>query len=104
MRCGRGCSTSILAPEPCRTRTAPRLVELRFDRSSEELWPLLYRLGRPVQYSYASAPLEAWHVQVPYASRPRAAEMPSAGRPLRWEVLLGLRQRGVGLASVTHAA
>jgi len=83
---------------------SPRLVELRFDRSREQLWPLLYRLGRPVQYSYASAPLEAWHVQVPYASRPRAAEMPSAGRPLRWEVLLGLRQRGVDVASVTHAA
>ena len=83
---------------------SPRLVELRFDRSREEVWPLLYRLGRPVQYSYASAPLEAWHVQVPYASQPRAAEMPSAGRPLRWEILLGLRRRGVHLASVTHAA
>jgi len=83
---------------------SPRLVELRFDRPRDALWPLLYRLGRPVQYSYASAPLEAWHVQVPYASQPRAAEMPSAGRPLRWEVLLALRQRGVRLASVTHAA
>jgi S-adenosylmethionine:tRNA ribosyltransferase-isomerase len=30
--------------------------------------------------------------------------MPSAGRPLRWELLLNLRERGVRLASVTHAA
>ena len=81
-----------------------RLVELRFEQPRDRLWPLLYRFGRPVQYSYAKAPLEPWHVQVPYASQPWAAEMPSAGRPLRWEVLLALRQRGVAVASITHAA
>lgn len=83
---------------------SPRLVELRFEQPRDRLWPLLYRFGRPVQYSYAKAPLEAWHVQVPYASQPWAAEMPSAGRPLRWEVLSELRQRGVAVASITHAA
>jgi len=83
---------------------SPRLVELRFEQPRGQLWPLLYRFGRPVQYSYAQAPFEAWHVQVPYASQPWAAEMPSAGRPLRWEVLLSLRQRGVAVASITHAA
>jgi len=83
---------------------SPRLVELRFDRTRDGLWPLLYRLGRPVQYSYVAGPLEPWHVQVAYASRPWAAEMPSAGRPLRWEILLALHRRGVRLASVTHAA
>jgi len=83
---------------------SPRLVELRFDRRGDALWTRLYRAGRPVQYSYARGPLEMWHVQVAYASRPWAAEMPSAGRPLRWELLLALRGRGVRLASVTHAA
>jgi len=83
---------------------SPRLVELRFEQPPDRLWPLLYRFGRPVQYSYAKAPFEAWHVQVPYASQPWAAEMPSAGRPLRWEVLLNVRQRGVAVASITHAA
>jgi S-adenosylmethionine:tRNA ribosyltransferase-isomerase len=81
-----------------------RLVDLRFDRASAELWTLLYRLGRPVQYSYAAGPMELWHVQLAYASRPWAAEMPSAGRPLRFELLLALRNRGIGLASLTHAA
>src|SRR5919204_617057 len=88
-------------------RVAPlsaRLVELRFDRTGAALWSALYRIGRPVQYSHAAAPLELWHVQVGYASRPWAAEMPSAGRPLRWELLLALRRRGVRLASITHAA
>jgi S-adenosylmethionine:tRNA ribosyltransferase-isomerase len=83
---------------------SPRLLELRFDRQGASLWPLLYRAGRPVQYSYAAGPLELWHVQVGYASRPWAVEMPSAGRPLRWDLLLALRARGVRLASVTHAA
>jgi len=88
-------------------RVAPlsaRLVELRFDRTGAALWLALYRVGRPVQYSHAAAPLELWHVQLGYASRPWAAEMPSAGRPLRWELLLALRRRGVALASITHAA
>jgi S-adenosylmethionine:tRNA ribosyltransferase-isomerase len=30
--------------------------------------------------------------------------MPSAGRPLTWDVLLGLRKAGVEIASLTHAA
>ncbi len=96
----------LFGPGDWRTPTEHRAppAALREGEPRDALWPLLYRLGRPVQYSYASAPLEAWHVQVPYASQPRAAEMPSAGRPLRWEVLLALRQRGVRLASVTHAA
>ena len=83
---------------------SPRLIELRFDRSGAEFWLALYRAGRPVQYAYTSGPVELWHVQVAYASRPWAVEMPSAGRPLRWETLLGLRARGVRLAQVTHAA
>jgi S-adenosylmethionine:tRNA ribosyltransferase-isomerase len=81
-----------------------RLVDLRFDREGASLWSRLYANGRPVQYSYAEAPFELWHVQVGYASRPWAAEMPSAGRPLRWELLLALRRRGIAIASITHAA
>jgi S-adenosylmethionine:tRNA ribosyltransferase-isomerase len=50
------------------------------------------------------APLALWHVQTAYASRPWAAEAPSAGRPLTWRLLLEARRRGVGLATVTHAA
>ena len=86
------------------SRLSPRLVELRFDRSGADFWLSLYRAGRPVQYAYTSGPVELWHVQVAYASRPWAVEMPSAGRPLRWETLLALRARGIRLAQVTHAA
>ena len=83
---------------------SPRLVDLRFDRRGAALWSRLYAIGRPVQYSYAQAPFELWHVQVGYGSRPWAAEMPSAGRPLRWDLLLALRARGTKVVSLTHAA
>src|SRR5690606_811511 len=68
------------------------------------LWAGLYRGGAPVQYSYHRAPLALWSVQSAFAGRPWAAEMPSAGRPLDWRTLGGLRRAGVGLARLTHAA
>jgi S-adenosylmethionine:tRNA ribosyltransferase-isomerase len=43
-------------------------------------------------------------VQTAYAGRPWAAEMPSAGRPLTWDIVLGLRRAGVDVAALTHAA
>jgi S-adenosylmethionine:tRNA ribosyltransferase-isomerase len=87
-----------------RASLSSRLVRVAFDASGDALWAALYREGRPVQYSYAKDPLPLWAVQTVYASRPWAFEMPSAGRPLTWEILLALRRRGVSWASVTHAA
>jgi S-adenosylmethionine:tRNA ribosyltransferase-isomerase len=83
---------------------SPRLVELCFDRTGAPLWSALFRLGRAVQYSHTRAPLPLWHVQTAFAGRPVAAEMPSAGRPLRLPLLRALRSRGIGVSSVTHAA
>jgi S-adenosylmethionine:tRNA ribosyltransferase-isomerase len=57
-----------------------------------------------VQYAYVEGPLELWHVQTRYASRPWCAELPSAGRPLAWSLLLALLRKGVALGSLTHAA
>lgn len=83
---------------------SPRLLRIRFNQRGAALWTALYRLGRPVQYAYLREPLALWSVQTAYGARPWAAEMPSAGRPLSWEILLGLRRRGVELAWLTHAA
>jgi S-adenosylmethionine:tRNA ribosyltransferase-isomerase len=83
---------------------SPRLVELRFDRAGASLWAALYRLGHPVQYSHLVGPLDLWHVNTPFGARPWAVEMPSAGRPLSVAVLRALRGRGVGVASLSHAA
>jgi S-adenosylmethionine:tRNA ribosyltransferase-isomerase len=81
-----------------------RLVELSFELTGDDLWAALYREGRPVQYSYLAHDLPLWAVQTVYAGRPWASEMPSAGRPLSWQLLLALRRAGVRLATLTHAA
>ena len=83
---------------------SPRLVDLRFDRAGAALFAALYRVGRPVQYAHQDRDLALWTVQTAYAGPPWAVEMPSAGRPLSWQILAALRRRGVELAWLTHAA
>lgn len=88
-------------------RTDPastRVLWLSFDAAGAALWRALYRSGHAVQYAHTAGPLELWHVQTAYAARPWASEAPSAGFPLTWDLLLEMRQRGIGLARVTHAA
>jgi len=97
---GPGLGVEVLGVSPL----SPRLVELRFDQAGASLWAALYAHGRPVQYSYLTQDLPLWSVQTAYAARPWAAEMPSAGRPLSWEILLALRRHGVELCWLTHAA
>ncbi len=87
-----------------RSPLSPRLVALAFDADPDTLWRELYRNGRPVQYAYLAHELPLWAVQTVYAARPWAFEMPSAGRPLSWELLLALRRKDVRWASLTHAA
>ncbi|HWO25401.1 MAG TPA: S-adenosylmethionine:tRNA ribosyltransferase-isomerase [Kofleriaceae bacterium] len=70
----------------------------------DALWQALYASAAPVQYAHRRDPLALWAVQTAYAARPWAVEMPSAGRPLTWEILLELRRRGIGVAALTHAA
>ncbi|HEY6002971.1 MAG TPA: S-adenosylmethionine:tRNA ribosyltransferase-isomerase [Anaeromyxobacter sp.] len=83
---------------------SPRLATLRFEGPRDALIAALYAAGRPVQYAHLRAPLELRDVQTPFAARPWAAEMPSAGRPLTWDLLSRLRRRGVAIAALTHAA
>lgn len=83
---------------------APRLIAVELAQRGAALWRALYRAGTPVQYSYLRAPLSLWHVQTAYATRPWAAEAPSAGFSLTWDLLLDLRRAGVTVARVTHAA
>jgi S-adenosylmethionine:tRNA ribosyltransferase-isomerase len=93
------------------TAARGRLVELDAevpgdgpDARRDALWQALYASAAPVQYAHRQGALALWSVQTAYAARPWAVEMPSAGRPLTWDVLLGLRRRGVGVATLTHAA
>jgi S-adenosylmethionine:tRNA ribosyltransferase-isomerase len=85
-------------------RNTPRLIVVRFSARGAALWSALYRYGRPVQYAHVAGPLEIWHTQTPFASRPWAVEMPSAGRAVTWALIGELRRRGVRVAPLTHAA
>jgi S-adenosylmethionine:tRNA ribosyltransferase-isomerase len=84
--------------------TAGRRVELVASVPADVLWHAIYAGGAPVQYAHRPERLPLHAVQTAYAARPWAAEMPSAGRPLTWDVLLGLRRAGIELATLTHAA
>ena len=83
---------------------AGRRAELVVSGDPDTMWQALYAAGRPVQYAHRSELLDLWTVQTAYAARPWSAEMPSAGRPLTWDVLLGLKRGGIELARLTHAA
>jgi S-adenosylmethionine:tRNA ribosyltransferase-isomerase len=100
-----GAQAEVVAVAPI----SPRLVELRLSAAggggdAAAVWSALYAAGRPVQYSYLERPLPLWAVQTGWARRPWAVEMPSAGRPIDFDLLRTWKRRGVGLATLTHAA
>jgi S-adenosylmethionine:tRNA ribosyltransferase-isomerase len=105
VRAGDVLSFGVIEAEIMRVHAAsPRLVTLRFLADEDEAWRAIFRVGRYVQYAYTAKTLKAWQVQTPYAAEPWASEMPSAGRPLAWEVLDAFGKRGIVLARITHAA
>jgi S-adenosylmethionine:tRNA ribosyltransferase-isomerase len=65
---------------------------------------LVWAVGRPIQYRYLARDLTLDEVQTPYASRPWAVEMPSAGRPLTARAIAAVRERGGRVVPITHAA
>jgi S-adenosylmethionine:tRNA ribosyltransferase-isomerase len=94
---GQGLSARVEARRP----DLPFLWQIRFDRCCIPLLDLIYRLGQPVRYSYVDGGLPLDLYQTVYASEPGSVEMPSAGRPFTWELLLKLRLEGVQLASLS---
>lgn len=87
-----------------RTLDHPRLIELRFDGAVDLIWAGIARHGRPIQYAHLQQPLALWDVWTSIAALPVAFEPPSAGFMLDWTLLHALRARGVGFATLTHAA
>ena len=82
----------------------PRLVELRFRGNPDAVLAGLARHGRPIQYAHVPEPLALWDVWTPLAARPIAFEPPSAGFALDWRTIAAWRRRGIGFATLTHAA
>jgi S-adenosylmethionine:tRNA ribosyltransferase-isomerase len=87
-----------------RHEEAGSLVWLAFDAAGERLAEALHRAGRPVRYAYVPRPWPLHHYQTLFAAGPGSAEMPSAARPFTVQTLRDLRDRGVGLATISlHA-
>jgi S-adenosylmethionine:tRNA ribosyltransferase-isomerase len=82
----------------------PRLLELQFHGDRSEIFAGLARHGQPIQYAHVPAPLALWEVWTKLASKPFAFEAPSAGFALNWQTLATWKQRGIELATITHAA
>ena len=64
----------------------------------------LVRHGRPIQYAHIPEPLMLWDVWTKIAADPIAFKSPSAGFALDWRILKEWRERGVGFATLSHAA
>jgi S-adenosylmethionine:tRNA ribosyltransferase-isomerase len=87
-----------------RHEEAPPLVWLAFDAGGERLAEALHRAGRPVRYAYVPRAWPLHHYQTMFAAAPGSAEMASAGRPFTVQTVRALRDRGVGLATISlHA-
>jgi S-adenosylmethionine:tRNA ribosyltransferase-isomerase len=82
----------------------PRLIELAFAGDADRIRAGIARHGRPVQYAHLAAPLALWDVWTRVAARPVAFEPPSAGFVIDWRLLDRLKGRGIGFATLTHAA
>ena len=82
----------------------PRLIERYFHGSPREIWAGLARHGRPIQYAHVPQPLAIYDTWSSIAAHPAAFEAPSAGFVLSWASIGELQARGVGFATLTHAA
>ena len=82
----------------------PRLLAIAFAGTPDEIWAGIARHGRPIQYAHVEERLVLWDVWTRVASLPVSFEPPSAGFLLDWRLLAGLQKRGIGFATLTHAA
>lgn len=94
---GEGLRARVLSRRP----DLPFLWRMKFETCCTELLDLIYRLGEPVRYTYVANALPLDLYQTVYASQPGSVEMPSAGRPLTWELLLRLKRQGIALAALS---
>lgn len=81
-----------------------RLIVLRFEGAPDAVWAGIARHGKPIQYAHVAERLALWDVWTKIAGPPVAFEPPSAGFALDWSMLSALRSRGIGFATLTHAA
>ena len=99
--CGSNFAEGLRAQILARRPDLPFLWRMKFETCCAALLDLIYRIGEPVRYTYVPDALPLDLYQTVYAGQPGSVEMPSAGRPFTWELLLKLKRHGVGLASLS---
>jgi S-adenosylmethionine:tRNA ribosyltransferase-isomerase len=104
LQAGDGLSLGPLRATVLHTLDHPRLIALQFHGTPDHIWAGIAHHGRPIQYAHVSEPLALWDVWTSVAALPVAFEPPSAGFVLDWQLLAALKARGVGFATLTHAA
>ncbi|MBS0421173.1 MAG: S-adenosylmethionine:tRNA ribosyltransferase-isomerase [Proteobacteria bacterium] len=82
----------------------PRLICVYLHGSPQEIWASLARHGKPIQYAHVHQPLALHDTWSSIAAQPAAFEPPSAGFMLSWGTVAALAARGIGFATLTHAA
>ena len=93
---GAGLTANVFDTDP----EIPRLWRIRFSKTGAELVDAIYRVGRPIRYSYVAEPWNLDYYQTVYAREPGSVEMPSAGRAFTWRLLLDLKRLGIEIAYV----
>lgn len=82
-----------------------RIIRIRFcNTHSVPLIRQLFKLGRPIQYSYMQDTLEVYDQQTIFAGPPASVEPPSAAFQFTWELVNRLKQKGVSVVPITHSA
>lgn len=82
----------------------PRLVALRFKGTPGAIWASIAHHGKPIQYAHIEQTMALWDVWTRLAALPVAFESPSASFLIDWQLLSLLKERGIGFATLTHAA
>jgi len=82
----------------------PRLASVYLHGSPQEIWAGLAHHGKPIQYAHVPQPLALYDTWSSIAANATAFEPPSAGFVLSWATVAALASRGMGLATLTHAA
>ncbi|MFN2517619.1 MAG: S-adenosylmethionine:tRNA ribosyltransferase-isomerase [Jatrophihabitantaceae bacterium] len=93
-----GVQLTVAAPYPA-NEPRPRLWRSRVAVEGG-VAGFLARAGRPIRYTYVTAPSRLSDYQTVFARQPGSAEMPSAGRPFTAEIVTELVAGGVTLAPI----
>lgn len=82
--------------------THENLVEIEFLHNPDEIWRMIYKFGKPIQYSHLSLDLNLWDTQTIFSSIPGALEPPSASFQFTWDLVDRFLEKGVEVIPITH--